>query len=45
MPPGRSAAMPNFLVLLMCLLAGLALRKCARLPDNAVTTINGVIVH
>ena len=37
--------MPNFLVLLMCLLAGLALRKYARLPDNAVTTINGVILH
>ena len=37
--------MSNFVVLLFCLLAGLALRRGGRLPDNAHTVINAVILH
>ncbi|MEO9147830.1 MAG: AEC family transporter [Burkholderiaceae bacterium] len=37
--------MANFVMLAACMLAGLWLRKSARLPDNAHTVINTVILH
>lgn len=37
--------MANFLVLLLCLLAGAALRRSARVPEAAPQVINGVILH
>ena len=37
--------MSNFVVLLVCLGAGLLLRRGARLPENAHTVINAVILH
>jgi malate permease and related proteins len=35
----------NFLMLLICLAAGLLLRRSGRVPDNAHAAINTVIVH
>jgi predicted permease len=37
--------MSNFLVLVVCLLAGVALRRMDRLPENAHVALNGVIVN
>lgn len=37
--------MSNFVVLLLCLAAGVLLRRGGRLPENAHTVINGVILH
>jgi predicted permease len=37
--------MSNLLLLLACFTAGLLLRRFARVPDNAHTTLNAVIVH
>ncbi len=37
--------MSNFIVLGLCLLAGVLLRKTGRVPDTAPATINGVILH
>jgi predicted permease len=38
-------AMSNLLLLLACLAAGLMLRRFNRVPDNAHTALNGVLVH
>jgi len=37
--------MSNLLMLMACLVAGLALRHWQRVPDNAHTAINAVIIH
>jgi malate permease and related proteins len=37
--------MSNFLMLLVCLAAGLLLRRSGRVPDNAHAVINTVIIH
>jgi malate permease and related proteins len=37
--------MSNFVVLLLCLVAGALLRRGGRLPDNAHTVINAVILY
>ena len=37
--------MSNFVMLALCLLAGLALRLTARVPDNAHLPINAVVLH
>lgn len=37
--------MSNVLMLVLCLTAGLLLRRGCRVPDNAHTAINTVIVH
>ena len=37
--------MSNFVMLVTCLVAGLLLRRSGRLPDNAHTAINTVILH
>ncbi|MGE3873298.1 MAG: AEC family transporter [Parvibaculaceae bacterium] len=37
--------MNNYLLLAICFLLGMALRRSARLPDNAAAALNGFIVH
>ena len=37
--------MSNLLLLFTCLIAGLLLRRCGRVPDNAHQALNGVIIH
>jgi malate permease and related proteins len=37
--------MSNFVMLIVCLLAGMLLRRSGRVPDEAHTVINSVIVH
>ena len=37
--------MNNYLLLAVCFLLGMALRRSGRLPDNAVAALNGFIVH
>ena len=37
--------MNNYLVLGVCFLLGIILRRSGRLPDNAATTLNGFVVH
>lgn len=37
--------MSNLLMLAVCLVAGVLLRRCARVPENAHSTINAVLVH
>ncbi|MEO7335756.1 MAG: AEC family transporter, partial [Caldimonas sp.] len=42
---GGKADMSNFLVLIVCLVAGVALRRTGRVPEAAPAAINGVILH
>lgn len=37
--------MNNYLLLAVCFLLGMALRRSGRLPDNAAAALNGFIVH
>ena len=37
--------MSNFLMLLVCLIAGMALRRSGRLPDQAHGVVNTIILH
>jgi malate permease and related proteins len=37
--------MSNFAMLVVCLLAGLLLKRGGRVPDNAHTVVNSIIVH
>src|SRR5690349_2123083 len=37
--------MNNYLLLAVCFLLGMALRRSGRLPDNAAAALNGFVVH
>jgi malate permease and related proteins len=41
----RKHKVPNLLMLAFCLVAGIALNRTAKLPDNAHAALNGVILH
>jgi predicted permease len=37
--------MNNYLLLAVCFLLGMILRRSGRLPDNAAASLNGFVVH
>lgn len=41
----KGSVMANFLILMGCLLAGIALRRFVRVPENAHVTLNAIIIH
>ncbi len=42
---GRSPALSHFILLGVCFLLGIVLRRFGRLPDNAPAVFNGFVVH
>lgn len=37
--------MSNLILLMVCFVAGVVLRRCGRMPENAPATLNGFIIH